>query len=226
MNRIEEFIKSLGIRYNDIKTYEAPFLHASYIHETPWDDVSYDRLEFFGDSILSFVVSEYLYNNYPEFEEGEMTLFKVFLVEKAALSKVGKKLNIQNYVFLGQGHDRESLSDSVFEDIIESLIAAIYLDAGFEEAKRFIYEHILIYAEGVDVTELKDPKSRLQELLQAETRKSVKYITDKGVRSEGNELIFTSKATFDDNIIGEGKGKSKKEAEKEAAKDAFDRMAE
>ncbi len=225
MDRIREFLERVGIKYKDIKKYEEPFLHSSYIHETPWDDVSYDRLEFFGDSILGFYTTEHLFNTFPNYSEGEMTLIKHHVVNKEALSKIGRELEIEKLMFLGQGEDRNNLSDSIFEDVIESLIGAIYLDAGDKEARKFVKDYILKDVEKLTLDDAKDPKSKLQELIQADNRKSVSYETDNGIRQEDGKLLFTSKAIFETTTIGEGQGLSKKEAEKVAAKDAIDRMA-
>lgn len=225
MNRIKEFLEKVGIKYNNSKAYETPFLHSSYIHETPWDDQSYDRLEFLGDSLLGFYASEYLFRNFPEYNEGDMTLVKHYLVNKEGLSKVGRRLKLEDLLFLGQGEDRDNLSDSIYEDVMESLIGAIYLDAGHEEAKKFVIEYILKEAQNVTADDVKDSKTKLQELLQGETRKSVTYRTDKGVRDEDSKMLFKAQAIFEDMVIGEGTGFSKKEAEKNAAQDAIDRKA-
>lgn len=225
MDRIKEFLERAGIKYNDLNKYEEPFLHSSYTNETPWDDVSYDRLEFFGDSILGFYTTEHLFNIFPNYNEGEMTLIKNRIVNKEALSKIGRELEIQNLMFLGQGEDKNNLSDSIFEDVIESLIGAIYLDAGDIEARKFVLNYILKDIELLTVEDAKDSKSKLQELIQADNRKSVFYKTDNGIRLKDGKLSFTAKAIFEGTTIGKGKGLSKKEAEKAAAKDAIDRMA-
>lgn len=219
--RVENFLKKEGIKYNDVWNYELPFLHSSYTHETPWDDESYERLEFLGDSILGKIVSEHLYLEYPNYDQGDMTLVKHYVVNKEFLANVGRELELHKVLELGQGEDRNNLSDSVFEDVFEALVGAIYLDAGTDEINKFISKHITSKIPNISLNDVKDPKTRLQELLQSETRKSVTYDTDG--RPDENKL-FSSRAMFDGQAMGSGKGSSKKEAEKAAAKDAIERM--
>ncbi len=225
MTKVKKFLKSQDLNFKNIELYENAFLHSSYTHETPWDDVSYDRLEFLGDSVLGKIVAEYLYKNFPEYGEGDMTLLKHHFVNKEYLAKVGRKLKLEELMFLGQGEKIEELSDSVFEDVFESLVGAIYLDLGHDVVSGWLDKLILSNISSVKPIDTKDSKTRLQEMLQSDKRKSVKYKTDEGKRKEDNTLIFTAQAIFEDTTIGEGSGTSKKEAEKDAAKDAIDRMA-
>ncbi|NQX83169.1 MAG: ribonuclease III [Mycoplasmataceae bacterium] len=222
MDNIKKFIEKQGIKYKNIENYEISFLHPSYTHETKQNNESYERMEFLGDSILGKSVTEYLYLNFPQYDQGDMTLMKHFVVNKEFLAVIGKELKLHELIWLGAGEDKNNLSDSVFEDTFESLVGAIYLDAGNEEVEKFIYKHITSKLSSIDINSVKDPKTKLQELLQSETRQSVTYKTD-GRSNE--EKIFASKAMFNDSIIGQGQGFSKKEAEKSAAQDAIERMA-
>ncbi len=222
MEDIKKFLEDNEIKYNDLNKYELPFQHSSYTNETPEDDESNERLEFLGDSILGSVVVDFLYRNFPDHNQGEMTLIKHYFVNTEYLSKLGKELEIQNILRLGNGIDKDELPDSIYEDVFESLIGAIYLDAGMAEVKKFIDKHITSKMIGIDVEETKDPKTRLQELMQTEKRKSVVYETDKFFNEE--DKLFTSRAIFEGTEIGVGRGPSKKEAEKDAAKNALERM--
>lgn len=222
MEQIKAFLKKENIKYKDLKQYELPFLHTSYTHETPWDDESYERLEFFGDSVLGGVVSKFLYLNFPQYDQGDMTLLKHFVVNKEFLAKVGRKLKLHELLWLGVGEDRYNLSDSVYEDVFEALVGAIYLDAGRKEASKFIHKHITSNLEHITLDDVKDPKTKLQEMLQVEKRMSVTYDTDK---KPDEDKLFTSRVIFGESIIGVGKGTSKKDAEKAAAKDAIERQA-
>ncbi len=224
MTKIANFLKSQNLNYKDISLYEPAFLHSSYTHETPWDDESYDRLEFLGDSILGKIVSEYLYINFPEYDQGDMTLIKHFFVNKEYLAKVGRELGLQKLMFLGQGEDPNNLSDSVFEDVFESLVGAIYLDLGHEILVKWLDKLILKKIDSIKPEETKDPKTRLQEMLHLDKRKAVFYNTNNGDRDNDGNLVFKAQAIFEDNVVGEGYGPSKKEAEKIAAKDAIERM--
>lgn len=221
---IKNFLYKQNIHINKINNYENAFLHSSFTHETPEDDISYERLEFLGDSILGMIMAEYLFNNFSQFDQGEMSLIKHKYVGKKFLSKVGKKLKLEEIISVGLGEDKNNLSNSIYEDVIESLIGAIYLDSGYEEAKKFVYKNIIseIPSENINPDELKDPKTRLQENLQAESKNSVVYETDKRPNDLG---YFSSKVKFDKKILGNGKGMSKKEAEKNAAKNALEKIA-
>ena len=179
MEKIKDFLERENIKYKKIEMYEIAFLHSSYTHETPWDDESYERIEFLGDSVLGKVVSEFLYINFPTYDQGDMTLMKHYVVNKKFLAEVGKKLGLAELMWLGAGEDRNNLSDSVYEDVFEALVGAIYLDAGADEVKKFIHKNITSKVKEIDIEDVKDPKTKLQELLQSEKRQSVTYDTDK-----------------------------------------------
>ncbi len=222
MKHIEDFLKEQDIKYNDISQYELAFMHSSYTNETPEDDESNERVEFLGDSILGHIVAEYLYKNFPNHNQGDMTLIKHHFVNTEYLSKIGKELEIEKLVRVGVGTSKTGFSDSMYEDVIESLIGVIYLDAGLEETQKFIHKHITSKMDGIDVDDVKDSKTKLQELMQTESRSSVSYNTDK--KFNESTKLFTSRAIFEGNVIGVGEGYSKKEAEKDAAREALERM--
>lgn len=223
MANLKEFLDGQGILFNDIKQYELAFIHSSYINEHPGAHESNERVEFLGDSILGHVVAEFLYKNFPQYNQGDMTLLKHHFVNTEYLSKIGKEIQIEKYMLIGTGTVKTGFSDSMYEDAIESLVGVIYLDAGMEEAEKFIHKHITSKIENMRLEDVKDPKTKLQELMQTESRNSVTYSTDKHFDPE--DKMFTSRAMFDGNSIGVGRGTSKKEAEKEAAKNALERMA-
>ncbi len=223
MEDIRNFLEQQDVKFNDLTQYELAFMHSSYTNETPEDDESNERVEFLGDSVLGYLVAEFLYKNFPKYNQGEMTLMKHYFVNTEYLSKLGKELQIEKLMRVGVGASMTGLSDSMYEDVIESLIGVIYLDAGLEETKKFLHKHITSKMTNITLDDVKDPKTKLQELMQTESRSSVKYDTDKKFNEE--DKLFTSRALFDGTIIGEGKGYSKKEAEKEAAKEALERMA-
>lgn len=220
MEKINEFLKEQEIKYKDINNYELPFLHPSYTNETKNNSQSYERIEFLGDSILGKIVAEYLYLNYPEYNQGDMTLMKHHVVNKEFLSKIGRELKLHELIKLGAGEDKLNLSDSVIEDTFESLVAAIYLDAGNIEVEKFLNKHILSKLKDISIDDVKDPKSRLQELCQSEKRQSIVYKTDE--RPNENKF-FSSEAIFGKEVMGRGRGLSKKEAEQNAARDALEK---
>lgn len=222
MENIEKFLKEQNIKFNDIKNYELVFIHSSYINENHEAPESNERIEFLGDSILGHIVAEFLYKNFENYDQGEMTLIKHHFVNTEYLAKIGRDIHIEKYMKLGGGTQKSGLTDSMFEDTIESLIGAIYLDCGLEETEKFIYKHITSKIEGITVEDVKDPKTKLQELVQTDSRKSIIYNTDKHFNDK--DKMFTSRVVLDGNEMGQGRGHSKKEAEKEAAKDALERM--
>ncbi len=222
MANLKEFLDEQGIKFNDIKQYELAFVHSSYINEHTEITESNERVEFLGDSILGHVVAEFLYKNFPEYNQGDMTLLKHHFVNTEYLSSIGKKIEIEKYMLIGGGTVKSGLSDSMYEDAIESLVGVIYLDAGQEEVEKFIYKHITSNIEGISIEDVKDPKTKLQELMQTESRNSVTYSTDKHFNPE--DKMFTSRSIFEGTVIGVGRGTSKKEAEKDAARNALERM--
>ncbi len=221
--QIKEFLEEQGINYNNIESYELAFVHSSYINEAGGNGrESNERIEFLGDSILGHIVSEFLYKEFPQYDQGDMTLLKHHFVNTEYLSKVGREIGIVDYMKFGVGTQTHTISNSIYEDAIESLVGVIYLDAGIKETEKFIHKHITSKMVGITVDDVKDPKTKLQELMQTENRKSVTYNTDKFF---DEDKMFTSRAMFDGHPIGEGKGLSKKEAEKNAAANALERMA-
>ncbi len=222
MDNIKNFLKRENIKFNKIDLYKKAFTHSSYSNESKNNDESYERLEFLGDSILGKIVAEYLYKNFPGYKEGEMTLLKHHLVNKDFIGDVGKKLKFDEVILLGVGERNGELAFSIYGDLFEALTAAIYLDIGYDEAKEFIFKHINSKAKDIDVESLKDPKTRLQELLQGESRGSITYSTK--VKPNSSNKIFVSKVIFEGETLGNGQGTSKKEAEKEAANLAIERM--
>lgn len=222
--QVKELLENQGINYNDIESYELALVHSSYVNESGRSkEESNERIEFLGDSILGHIVSEFLYTNFPQYDQGVMTLLKHHFVNTEYLSKVGREIGIIDYMKFGAGTQSHTISNSIYEDAIESLVGAIYLDAGLEETKKFIHQHITSKMVGITVDDVKDPKTKLQELMQTETRKSVTYDTDKFF--DESDKMFTSRAVFEKSVIGEGRGHSKKEAEKNAAANALERMA-
>ncbi len=222
MEKIKHFLNEQKIPYNDLSQYEIAFLHSSYTNETPEDDESNERIEFLGDSILGHIVAEYLYKNFPKYNQGDMTLIKHHFVNTEYLSNIGRKLQLEKLSKFGHGVDVNNLSNAIYEDIVESLIGVIYLDAGLKATENFIYKHILSKMKDVSIDDMKDSKTKLQELMATEKRGTVFYKTDNKFNEE--DKMFTSRVYFDDVIIGLGKGLSKKDAEKAAANNALERM--
>ena len=213
-----KIFKRIDLNPVNMNLYLEAFTHTSYSNENP-SYVSYERLEFLGDAILEFVVSEYLYKE-RHLEEGIMTKMRAGYVCEKALSTYAKELKLEEDIKLG-GCENEP-NDTILADVFEAFIAAMYLDQGMEYTKEFILNIITKYIkEGVDF--LQDYKSKLQELVQTD-KQSVTYEV---INEEGpsHNKTFTVEVKVDGIVMASGVGSSKKAAEQEAAKNALDKQA-
>ena len=199
------------------------FTHSSYVNETKKGE-DYERLEFLGDKVLDFLVSEYLYVN-EHLHEGEMTKLRANYVCENALYEYSKELGLNNYLRLGKGEEASGGRDrkAVVADIFEAFLAATYLTYGLEKAKEIVYDVVIKAIENNENYFLHDYKSVLQEMLQAD-KQGAEYVV---VNEEGpsHNNTFTTVVKIDGVILGEGTAGSKKESEQEAAKDALSKMA-
>ncbi len=214
-------------KFTNEKLLELAFIHRSYLNESKNVDESNERLEFLGDSILSFVVSEHLYNAYPDFDEGILTNLRSLVVNTKSLAKLAKKHQFGKYLKLSRGEEdsggREN--DSIMANTFESVIGAIFLDQGIEAVKTFLHAVLIPEIETyVQKKVFKDPKSLLQEHVQARKQNSPAY---KVLHEEGpaHAKQFTIGVFVGDTLMGEGKGKSKQEAEEQAAEQALEKIA-
>jgi ribonuclease-3 len=213
--------------FNNQQLLHQAFTHRSYLNEARENIESNERLEFLGDSILSFVVSSHLYKIYPQFDEGILTNLRSLVVNTKSLAKVAKRLQLGEHLLLSHGEEdsggREN--DSILANTFEAVIGAIFIDQGIEAAKIFltlvIIPEIEIY---VQKKVFKDPKSRLQEYVQAQKQSSPVY---KVLLEEGpaHAKKFTIGVFVQDINVGEGQGKSKQEAEEHAAEQALEKIA-
>lgn len=199
------------------------FTHSSYVNETKKGE-DYERLEFLGDKILDFVISEYLYVN-EHLKEGEMTKIRASYVCENALYEYSKRLQFGKYLRLGKGEDASGGRNrkAILADVFEAFLAAIYLTYGLDKAKEIIYDVVVSSIESKDDLFLHDYKSILQELLQMD-KEGVKYEVTKETGPAHNKT-FTIVAKIDNVILGTGTAGSKKQAEQEAAKDALSKRA-
>lgn len=220
---MEELFKKLNIKPKEMKYYNTAFQHSSYVNEHHMKS-DYERLEFLGDAVLELAMSEYLYKNL-DVKEGDMTKLRASYVCENALYEYSKDLNLSDYIKVGHGEEIDGgrFKKVILADIFESLMGAIYLDLGFDTAKRVILDIIVPYVENPKVTFFSDYKSALQEFVQTEQRSLVYEL----VNEEGpaHNKSFTVIVKVDDIVYGEGTAQSKKLAEQEAAKNALDKLA-
>jgi ribonuclease-3 len=212
-----KLLNDLNISTNNIKLYETALTHTSYINEEVGE--SYERLEYLGDAVLELIITEYLYNKYPDMLEGKMTKTRAKYVCENSNFQYATKLGLDKYIKLGQGERQSGLKVSIVADTFESFIGALYLDQGFNYVKKFIYHHIISEIEHNNIELEEDYKSLLQEFVQTDKR----TLTYEVVNEVGpqHDKTFTIIVKIDDIIYGTGSAKSKKEAEQEAAKNAL-----
>lgn len=220
MNNYDELEKQIGYIFKDKSHLDIAFTHKSYANELMIKGrESYERYEFLGDAILEYLVSRYLFNEYKDKAEGELTKLRASLVCEFTLSKISRELSLGKYGFFSKGERQSGGSnrDSILCDMFESLLGAIYLDGGLDEADKFVKAFLL-----TDIEHKKlfyDSKTRLQEYAQ----KNSISITYHPLREEGPEhdKTFFVEVLVGDRIKAEGKGHSRKTAEQTAAFNAL-----
>lgn len=218
---MEELFKRLKIEPKDKNLYKTAFSHSSYVNEHKQKN-DYERLEFLGDAVLDLVIADYLYSNHKD-TEGEMTKVRASYVCENANFFYATKLELQNYVLLGHGEQKEGIKKAIIADIFEALMGAIYIDLGYATARRVVLSIITPYIKDPNISFFSDYKSSLQEIVQT-SQKSVEYEV---IKEEGpaHDKTFTVEAKIDGIVYGKGLGPSKKEAEQNAAKESLEKMA-
>ncbi|MFA5560348.1 MAG: ribonuclease III [Acholeplasmataceae bacterium] len=213
---MKALLKKVGIKPNNIDLYEQAMTHSSYGHENQTTDN--ERLEFLGDAVIEVLTSDYLFHNLNA-SEGQMTKMRAQAVCEEALVTYANHLNLSEYIKLGKGEVNKGANDAILADAFEALFGAIYADQGIEEARRVFNERIEPYL-GL-VFEIKDYKSLLQEYIQSGDKRNISYhIIHESGPSHAKE--FHAVVKLDKEIIlGTGIGKTKKEAEQNAAQDAL-----
>ena len=206
------------------KLSEEALTHRSYLNEVKEKVPSNERLEFLGDSILSFIVSDYLFNKYPEFNEGKLTNLRSLLVNTKILADMARECNLGSLLRLSKGEEESGgrNNPSLLADTFEAFIGALFLDKGIETVQEFINQTVIPRAdEFIQKNLLKDPKSRLQEHIQSKKQGSPIY---KVVEEEGpaHAKTFTVEVYAEEKLMGKGTGHSKQTAEENAASDALE----
>ena len=221
---LEGIEKEIGYTFKQKELLKKALTHTSYAYEKGVE--SNEKLEFLGDSILEFLSSKYLYNNYPKLKEGEMTKVRATVVCEKSLYKIAKKHNFSDFLYLGKSEKMTGGSErpAILADSVEAVIAAIYLDGGLEKAEMFIIENLKndIAIATTHVGD-KDYKTVLQEKLQEHGDIKILYEITK---EEGpdHDKRFEAQVIVNGKVLAKGKGKSKKEAHMQAAKKALEDM--
>lgn len=220
---LNEFQEEIQYKFKDINLLKNSFTHTSYANENKTK--SNEKLEFLGDAILEFTVSEYLYKNYSNLNEGEMTKVRATVVCEESLHSVATKYKFNEMLYLGRS---ERLSggakkQAILADSVEAVIAAIFIDSGIEQAKKFIINNLKDSIEQASRNVgQKDYKTVLQEELQKHGSVKIEYSI---IREEGpdHDKTFIAEVRCDGKYLAEGSGNTKKQAEMEAARKALEK---
>jgi len=224
MDKLEE---KIGYQFHDRSLLVTALTHSSYANEKHGEAQSYERLEFLGDSILGLVTAEFLYKHEPSLPEGRMTRLRAELVCETSLHKTALTLGLGSYMRLGKGEEHTGGRErpSILADMVEAIIAALYLDSGMAEARRFIMARVLNDVQFGDSHRGGDYKTQLQEVVQRKSNQVIAY-RQVGETGPDHDKIFTFEVLINGVVSGRGSGKTKKEAEQMAACKALESYRE
>ena len=222
---IKDLEAAIGYQFKNITLLQNALSHSSYANERWHDSLkSNERLEFLGDSILGMVVAEYLYRNFPDRLEGDLTRMRADMVCERALAKVAERIGLGQHLLLGHGEETGGgrTRDSILADAVESVIAACFLDGGMEPARQFINTFVLTE---VPVQKLRnaDYKTALQELVQQNKSQVLSYALA-GESGPDHDKLFAVEVSLNGKVVGKGSGTSKKRAEQDAARVAIEKL--
>ena len=222
---IKDLENAIGYRFKNITLLQNALAHSSYANERWHDSLkSNERLEFLGDSILGMVVAEYLYRNFPDRLEGDLTRMRADMVCERSLALIAERIDLGEHLLLGNGEEASGgrTRDSILADAVESVLAACFLDGGMEPARNFINTFVLT---DVPVRKLRnaDYKTALQELVQQKKNQILSY---RLVEESGpdHDKHFVVQVSLNGTVVGTGAGKSKKRAEQDAAHAAIEHL--
>ena len=219
---VEKLCDKLGYRFQNSQLLETALTHPSYggDHHVP----HYQRLEFLGDAVLELAVSQYLYAELPEVDEGKLTRIRAALVREETLCRVAKRIGLGEYMRLSVGEERSGGRNkpSILADVMEAVFAAVYLDGGFDCAVKIVHDALKDELRPETLEDHLDAKSRLQELMQQRgDMPKYEYISMEG---PPHAPVFHYRVCNGERILGVGSGSSKQNAQQAAARDALKRM--
>ncbi len=219
-----ELQNKLGIKFKKNYLLDQALTHTSYAHEVYHNEHHNEKLELLGDAVLSFIITEFLYKKYLKFSEGFLAHMKSYVISEPILFKVAKKMTLNKYLLLGKGEEKSGGRNraSLLADALEALIGAYLIDSGVTKTRQFVLKYFepFIHKAEENIEEIKDWKSRFQEIAQRLFKVNPEYFV---IKEEGpdHRKIFEIGVRIGEKIYGKGIGFNKKEAEKEAAKDAM-----
>lgn len=226
MNNIEEIQQIINYQFKNLELLYRAMTHSSYANDQKMDKLNCnERLEFLGDAVLELISSEFLYDNFPKRPEGELTKLRASLVSEYPLAGVAKNIDLGKYILLSKGEENTGgrERDSITSDAVEALLGAIYLDGGIEAAREFVYKYIVNDIENKQL--FHDSKTVLQEIIQKYKLGTLSYEL---VREAGpdHQKEYEINCMLDDKIIGNGIGRTKKNAQQKAAYKAIKDLKE
>ena len=219
---LKKFQEKINYRFKDERLLYEALSHSSFANESKKQRNSNERLEFLGDSVLSVVVSDYIFEHFKHLPEGELTKLRASLVCEKALFDFSKQIDLGNFIFLGKGEELTGGRErpSIVSDAFEAVIAAIYLDGGLKAVSKYVLSFIPEDIKPHSVVSFVDYKTALQEIIQKNPEEKVEYVLT-GESGPDHDKKFTVQVMLNSNVIGEGIGRSKKSAEQNAAKEAL-----
>ncbi len=224
MTDLSRFETQTGIVFTDKKLLTQAFVHRSYINENPGLGLSHnERLEFLGDAVLELVITDYLYKKYPDRAEGELTSYRAALVNAVTIAQVATDIGMNEFLLLSKGESKDTgkARQYILANTYEAFVGAVYLDQGYATAEQFIGETLFTKIEDIVAKKLfRDAKSLVQEKAQEHENVTPAYRVLKETGPD-HDKHFTVGIFFGGTLIADGKGKSKQEAEQEAARNAL-----
>lgn len=214
-----------GLVFSDFSLLETAFTHTSYANEHRLLKISHnERLEFLGDAVLQLLISEYLYKKYPKKPEGDLSKLRSMIVREESLAGFSRDCQFDQFIKLGRGEEKSGgrNRDTILGDLFEAFLGAVLLDKGVEAVKEFLNHVVIPKVETGDFERVTDYKTKLQELMQVNGDVDILYqvVTESGPAHAKN---FEVSVSVNGKIVGSGQGRSKKLAEQEAAKNAFEK---
>ncbi len=231
----ENIEKTLGYAFKSLELLKESLMHKSYAYEkNAITTRNNERLEFLGDAVLDMVVSDLLMEKFPKAQEGELSKLRASVVNEEQLARLAQKLNLGKSIYLGKGEEltHGRTKSSILSSTYEAVVAAIYLDGGYDAAYKIISEHFNSFFEGMKQGKINDAfftdfKSKLQEEIQKRYKKAPHYIVTQESGPDHHKLFQVQvSVTSNDTPLAFGSGKSKKEAEQDAARSALKLLAE
>ena len=225
---LEELLQKINIQANDLEEISSSLIHPSYIYERDIRKTKHNqRLEFLGDAVVGLVIAEYLYQEYPEEKEGNLTKMRAAIVCEAALADAAREIELGRYILMGKGEKLGGGQDrsSNLADAWEALVGAIYFQTGIEGVREFILKGLAKSIEEVAIGNYGDFKTKLQEIIQKQPESEVDYVI---LEENGpdHDKDFLSGVYVNGDLVSTGRGKTKKEAEQKAAQAALKKMGD